>query len=230
MTKITPARDAILGALAALSAQLVRTPEMIAAGARELLLEPEVVRPELPLADVAESFMQRVTGPKVGATVQRIATMADLPTAVARHLSSCGLASHVAVQPCALLQALDWAGAGLVKRNEIDDGTAIGLALWGIAETGSLVFHSAPDMPILLNFLPSTHIVALPASCIVPDLETYAAAARICGDPAPRNACLITGASGTTDIEGSLVKPAHGPRELHIIVVDHIEARDAVQT
>jgi L-lactate dehydrogenase complex protein LldG len=31
---------------------------------------------------------------------------------------------------------------------------------------------------------------------------------------------LITGASGTTDIEGSLVKGAHGPRDLHIVLVD----------
>ena len=33
-----------------------------------------------------------------------------------------------------------------------------------------------------------------------------------------RNAILITGPSGTTDIEGSYVRGAHGPGFLHIII------------
>ena len=45
----------------------------------------------------------------------------------------------------------------------------------------------------------------------------YAAAAA--GQPMPRNVNLITGASGTTDIEGSLVLGAHGPRYMHVVVV-----------
>lgn len=227
MTRSTTSRDAIRHAIAQSTGPSTRTPESIAAEARALLRHPEAVRPGLPLSDVVESFMQRVAGPKVGATVERITGFADLPSAVARHLAEQGLERRIAVQPTALLLALDWAGAGLVTHDEIDERVVIGLALWGIAETGSIVFHSAPDMPILYNFLPAAHIVAVRASCILPDLEAYAAAARAVGDPAPRNACLITGASGTTDIEGSLVKPAHGPRELHIAVIDDIARSSA---
>ena len=40
------------------------------------------------------------------------------------------------------------------------------------------------------------------------------------GEPAPRNVNLVTGASGTTDIEGVLVRGAHGPRSLHVVVAD----------
>ena len=47
--------------------------------------------------------------------------------------------------------------------------------------------------------------------------EDYAA--LVAGQPMPRNVNLITGASGTTDIEGSLVLGAHGPRYLHVLVV-----------
>jgi len=36
----------------------------------------------------------------------------------------------------------------------------------------------------------------------------------------PRNLNLITGASGTTDIEGSYVRGAHGPLFLHVILVN----------
>ena len=93
----------------------------------------------------------------------------------------------------------------------------IGLARWGIAETGSLVFHSGPDTPILLAFLPLHHIVAVRAGSIVAHLEDYAALAARAG-PAPRNAILITGASGTTDIEGSYVRGAHGPGFLHVVL------------
>ena len=33
---------------------------------------------------------------------------------------------------------------------------------------------------------------------------------------------LVTGASGTTDIEGSLVLGAHGPRYLHVVIVEDL--------
>lgn len=220
MSRSDTARDAILQALARSEGASTRTSQAITAEARSLLMQPETVRPGLPSRDVVASFMQRVAGPKVGATVERIASFSDLPVAVARQVAGAGVKRRIAVQPTALLLSLDWAGADLVEHDEIDDGIVIGLAMWGIAETGSIVFHSAADMPILFNFLPSTHIVAVRAGSILPDLEAYASAARSIGDPAPRNACLITGASGTTDIEGSLVKPAHGPRQLHIIIVD----------
>ncbi|MGC2602031.1 MAG: LUD domain-containing protein, partial [Rhodomicrobium sp.] len=139
---------------------------------------------------------------------------------VVRHLAARKLPARIALQPAAVLTALDWAAAGLACDGAVDDGVVVGFARWGIAENGTLVVHSAADMPILFNFLPAVHIIAVRASSIVPHLEDYANAARRSGDPAPRNACLITGASGTTDIEGNLVLGAHGPRELHIIVIE----------
>src|SRR5208337_2701091 len=138
----------------------------------------------------------------------------------ARHLAARKLPVRIALQPSPILTALDWAAAGLACDGPVDEGIAVGLVRWGIAENGSLVVHSAADTPILLNFLPAVHIVAVHSVSIVAYLEDYAAAARRSGDPAPRNACLITGASGTTDIEGNLVLGAHGPRELHIVVID----------
>jgi L-lactate dehydrogenase complex protein LldG len=32
--------------------------------------------------------------------------------------------------------------------------------------------------------------------------------------------CLISGVSGTTDIEGVLIQGAHGPEVLHMIIVE----------
>jgi L-lactate dehydrogenase complex protein LldG len=213
------ARDAILTDIGAALGASQSGAEAIAAEARGLLAEPDSARPSLPLAETVESFIARVAGPKVVATVDRIAAFEALPSAVARYLAAKTAGTRIALQPIVPLAALDWAGAGLQLDNAIDDRVVVGVARWGIAETGSVVFHSAADTPILTNFLGAVHIVAIPAGAILPHLEDYAAAARAAGDPAPRNACLITGPSGTTDIEGSLVRGAHGPRDLHIVVI-----------
>ena len=96
---------------------------------------------------------------------------------------------------------------------------AVGLARWGVAESGSVALHSGPDSPVLLAFLPLHHMVVLPVEGILPHLEDYAAVIDGEGRP-PRNAILITGPSGTTDIEGSYVRGAHGPGFVHIVLVD----------
>jgi L-lactate dehydrogenase complex protein LldG len=213
------ARQAILNAVARALPARGKGPADIAAEARSLLASPESIRPPLVNPGVVESFIQRVGGSKVGATVERVPSIGHLPEAVARQLAARKLPAKAAVQPTPALAVLNWAGAGLSLDGAVDGGVGVSLARWGIAEYGSLAVHSGADMPILLNFLPAVHIIAVQASAIVPHLEDYAAAARAAGDPAPRNVCLITGASGTTDIEGNLVLGAHGPRELHVIVI-----------
>ena len=96
-----------------------------------------------------------------------------------------------------------------------DEAAAISVALWGIAETGSVVIHSAPDQPILGAMLPRHWLVVVEESRILPFLDDYAANAK----PAPRNAVLITGSSGTTDIEGYFVRGAHGPGFVHVLLI-----------
>lgn len=189
----------------------------IAAEAKALLDAPELIRPALADPDLVEAFVRKATAPAVGTTVERVADLGQLPAAVRTYLAAHGLASRIALQPVAELQALDWAGFDVHATLAPDEPAGIGLARWGIAESGSLVFHSGPDTPVLLAFLPLHHIVALRAATILPHLEDYAALAS----PAPRNANLITGASGTTDIEGSYVRGAHGPGFLHVVIVEN---------
>lgn len=216
------ARDSIFQAINGGTAQNTSDNRTIEREAQALLDDPQCARPPRTSDDVVEAFIQRVNGPKVAATVTSIDSLQMLPDAVRKFLSVHALPSAVALQPTDVLTALDWAGAGIVSGADLDGGVAIALALWGIAETGSLVIHSSIDSPILLHFLPAVSIVAVPAGRLLWHLEDYADAARTAGDAAPRNVCLITGASGTTDIEGSLVTGAHGPGELHIIVFDRL--------
>jgi L-lactate dehydrogenase complex protein LldG len=142
--------------------------------------------------------------------------MADIPAAVRRYLADHGL-PRIALQPAAELAALDWDGIATHADIAPDEAAGLGLALWGIAESGSLVVHSGPDNPILLSFLPLHHILVLHRNNLLAHLEDYAAAVQ--GAAQPRNAILITGPSGTTDIEGSYVRGAHGPGFLHVLLV-----------
>jgi len=214
------ARDTIFRAIEGSAVSETIDDEAIEQQAQALLVDPDSMRPPRTKGDVVEAFMDRINGEKVAATARRIDSLERLPEIVKSMLTDRALPREATLQPTEALTSLGWADAGINLASDLDDGVAIGLALWGVAETGSLVVHSAADSPILLHFLPAISIVAVPASRLLWHLEDYSAAARDAGDAAPRNACLITGASGTTDIEGRLVTGAHGPGELQVVVFD----------
>ena len=220
------ARDTILNAVRIGLANPGGNPAAIRREADTLLQDPAAIRPQLPSGSLVDAFIARVTSPKVAATAECIGSTSELPAAVARYLATRGLPAIVALQPAAVLQSLDWSAFEARDRVAPDETIAVGVARWGIAETGSLVFHSDAETPILANFLPLHHLVMLRANTILAYLEDYAAATA--GQRPPRNVNIITGASGTTDIEGSLVLGAHGPRHLHVVIVDEAaSARDA---
>ncbi|MEL6964207.1 MAG: LUD domain-containing protein [Pseudomonadota bacterium] len=221
---MSDAREAIFQAIEKAMGPDQASSDRIAQEAKALISVPEEMRPAMTYNDPIQSFINRVSGPKVGASVDLINDLADLPLTIAGLLKETERPLQVSLQPTAALVGLSWADAGIALTNDPDDQVVVGLARFGIAETGSLVFHSAADLPILLNFLPAVHIVAIRRSAILCHLEDYAKAARAAGDPTPRNACLITGASGTTDIEGRLVKGAHGPRDLKVVIVDDVSS------
>ena len=210
------ARETILAAVRAGLGDRQPDPDRIGAEAQALLAAPDEIRPRLADPDPVTAFTTRAAALSVGTSVERVAGLADLPGAVRGYLERQGLPARIALQPTPRLLALDWSGIAVHASAAADEPVGVGLARWGIAESGSLIFHSGPDNPVLLAFLPLHHIVAVQADTILPHLEDYAALTA----PAPRNANLITGASGTTDIEGSYVSGAHGPGYLHIVVVD----------
>ena len=216
--KLMGTRDRVLEAVRAGLGDARRDPGAIAAESRALLATLDLVRPKLPEKALAELFAERVAAPNVGCTVERRAGLVELPDAVRGYLLRHGLPASIAVQPAAELDRLDWSGIETRDHMALDESVGVGLAKWGVAETGSLVFHSGFDMPILFNFLPLHHVVALRTSAIVAYLEDYAAIAG----PSPRNVNIITGASGTTDIEGSYVRGAHGPGFLHVVLVEDL--------
>lgn len=165
---------------------------------------------------------------KVDATTERIATLADLPAAVAGYLAGHNLPTTLRVAPS--LEAAPWDSQPMLERDVgIAAGAdAVGLsrAFAGVAETGTLVFLSGPDNPTTVNFLPPTHIAVLRMGDLAGSYERVWARVRATsGENAgktqlPRTVNWITGPSRTADIEQTLLLGAHGPQRLHIIVVD----------
>ena len=138
---------------------------------------------------------------------------------VKRHIESLGAGSSVAIADD-LGRRYDWAEAGIDATNsrppaECDVGVT--RATCAIADTGSLVVTSSGAGEIELSLLPAHHVCILDETQIVGGLDE-AFAKTLEGDDRPRNVTLITGPSVTADIEQSLVKGAHGPLSLHVVI------------
>lgn len=167
------------------------------------------------------------------ATVTRVGAAAEVPKAVADYLARENLAAECTMAPDPTLAAIPWAAWPLLQvgRGDGSAGDATGLtpAFAAIAETGTLMLISGPDTPTGLNFLPDTHVVILRADQVVAAYEDgwdRLRAERPSPQDLPRVVNFITGPSRTADIEQQLVLGMHGPRRLHIVLIDERSADD----
>jgi L-lactate dehydrogenase complex protein LldG len=190
--------------------------DRIESDARALLDAPERVRPRLPEGSPLDLFLAAVRRLPPGASAEIVPDAASVPGAVARHLAALGLPPAAKIQPAPMLAALDWRGAGVEPATDADDAVAVTLAERGVAETGSLLARSGPRSAVLDWILPLHHVAVLRAADVVPHLEDAFGSEAL---REARNLVLVTGPSGTTDIEGSLVIGVHGPRTVHVVVV-----------
>lgn len=211
------AREKIFSAIRALRPD-PQSPAEIQSQARAIAERMKQALPPADLSDLAALFTARVTAEKVGATLERLTNFEALPEAVARYVEANALRTQICLQPDERLKSLSWSPLDADGKLAPDSPLAVGVALAGVAETGSLVFHSSPSAPTLYEFMPLHHLVVLERGKLLPRLEDYPAFAR--GLPTPRNVNFVTGASGTTDIEGVLARGAHGPGRLHIFLID----------
>lgn len=200
------ARDAILGKLRA------PVPLDLAAQAAALVAGSE--RPPEPAGSPVERFAARLAGPSVSATLDRIDDASGLPDAVRRYFAHHTLPDALYLPPDSRLTSLDWRGFRIDEAVAADQVAALAVAKAGVAETGSLVFATGAQAPMLPNFLTLHHIVVLATADLVETIEDISV------DLAGHRAHYwVTGVSGTTDIEGQYVRGAHGPRYLHVVMV-----------
>ena len=162
---------------------------------------------------------------RAAATVARVSRLAEVPAAVSSFLAGHNLPAALRLAPDPVLQGLAWSERPLLKVESgaarPDDKTSLTAAFAGIAETGTLMLLSGPTNPTTLSLLPENHIAVLSADAIVGPYEDAwdrLRAARPGG--MPRTVHFITGPSRSADIEQQLQMGAHGPRRLHIILVE----------
>ncbi len=160
------------------------------------------------------------------ATLVRVKNARDVPGAIAAYLKEHNLPQRLRAAPDPELDALPWDTQALLTvergRAEASDETSLTGAFAAVAETGTLMLLSGETAPTTLNFLPDNHIVMLKASQVVGPYEDAwdLVRAKYGSDKLPRTVNFITGPSRTGDIEQTIQLGAHGPRRLHIVLIE----------
>ena len=89
----------------------------------------------------------------------------------------------------------------------------------GLAESGSIVLDCGPGRPRMASLIPLAHIALLRVGDIVPSLSHWVAGhPTAAADTA--NLFVITGPSRTADIEQILNLGVHGPKHLHVVLLE----------
>lgn len=179
-----------------------------------------------PPGEITRSYRQAFDTPDLDLLVDRLV---DYRAVV--HRSSAAVAATVAavvpegatlVVPPGL--PAEWLPGSITARPDHDlsagdiaaaDGVVTAAAV-AVAETGTIVLDASPDQGRrILTLLPDLHICVLRADQVVASVPE--AVARL--DPR-RPLTWISGPSATSDIELNRVEGVHGPRNLHVVLVE----------
>ena len=225
------ARDTVLAAIRR-GLGRGRLPDDLTLGLRaRLAAHPRQLIParsQLPRPAQVALFVSNVE--KEFGKVTRVASAAAVPAAVAEALAAYALPPVFVMAPHVELQAIPWAACPQLRfradRAEPSDLVSVQHGYAAVAETGTLMLPGTPDRPTTLNLLADTAIVVLRASRIVGALEEAwdrlraEAQDTATGGFMPRIVMLVTGPSRSADIESTLELGAHGPRRLHVVLID----------
>ncbi len=105
-----------------------------------------------------------------------------------------------------------------LREKTISSFVGITAPSWGVADSATVVQITMEGQPRSTSLVPAIHIGLLRLENLLANLtELYAVLRR---DPPSSSYVFISGPSKTADIESKLVHGAHGPREMHVVVVD----------
>lgn len=105
-----------------------------------------------------------------------------------------------------------------IREKTISSYIGITAPQFAVAESASIVERNEPGQPRSTSLVPSIHIALLRVDNLLADLSELYALFR--ENPPPGSFVIISGPSRTADIEAHIVYGAHGPKEMHLVVVD----------
>lgn len=154
-------------------------------------------------------------------SVVRLTSIDDCVAAVQAYLASLAIDTDgpgvVTVAP--FLSKLDWPANYRCGAASGTEQVSITPCMAAVAETGSVVMASGAQTPAGLNFLPETHIILVHESQVVKHVDDVFASLRRY-NTMPRAINFVTGPSRTADIEQTLEIGAHGPRRMHVLLIE----------
>jgi len=110
--------------------------------------------------------------------------------------------------------------AGKQRIREMVEASYLGVtgADWCVVDCAAVALFTGPGHGRSVSLVPSVHVAVVPLDRVLADLpELYAKLEQRGQLPASIN--FISGPSKTADIEAVMVHGAHGPREMHLVVV-----------
>jgi L-lactate dehydrogenase complex protein LldG len=181
---------------------------------------------------------------RVGGVFHRVASLAEVPSVIRGIAAETGARELVSWDPGAL--GLDLrrslgadgftvtvAEAGqegeTARRRHREEAARAPIGVTGcdfaLAETGTLILLSGPGRPRSTSLLPDTHVAVFDRTRLLESLEQVGImleALHVEPDSSMSGAMInfITGPSRTADIELTLTRGVHGPKEVHAIFVD----------
>lgn len=161
-----------------------------------------------------------------GANVARVHDPEGVVKAIAGYLADFDGLTELRISEEPVLVTLPWLLAPRLKQvyggPSPSDKIGLSRAIVSAAETGTLFLVSGAGNPTSLNFLPETHIVLVDAADIVGSYEEAWARLRgLYGEATlPRTVNWISGPSRTADIEQTIIRGAHGPKRLFVVILD----------
>jgi len=178
----------------------------------------------MPTPPTLERFV--LVAEKIGATITPLANVASAAGHIASH---CGgsllLPAFASSERHQLGAALRTAGINVIDRDLRSHAASAKAGVTGanfaIADTGTVAIDSTAEDLRLASTLPERHFVLLDPAKIVADGAAAVPWLRKLREKNPRQfLAWISGPSRTADIERVLTIGVHGPKQLHILLVE----------
>ena len=192
--------------------------------------DPGLLVPDLEPADLVEMFMERLT--EAEGVAHRVSGLDEArvrAVELARRydaktfMSWDGLGTLDAALAAADLRRVDGtvpADDRLSQQSGYSDlDLGITGAEAGFAESGTVVLRSGPGRPRMASLIPLVHVALLRVGDLHRSLSHWAET-HATGIADAANVVFITGPSKTGDIEQHINVGVHGPRYVHIILLD----------